>query len=323
MNAQQETTIAFASRKRRKLLSLALFISFFAGCLGLPQIAPLEAPKPEAGPDHYYFTINGKRVHYVMVGKGPPVLLLHAGGTSWHDWEGIIPVLASNYTVIAPDMPGAGDSEELNGTHNVESYEAFVVSFLSALHLRETRIRLMGMSFGGMTALRFSLDHQDQVDRLVLLEVAQSYTHPERRTALNLLANLAQNDFMRENAKWWVYRLGQTSLFLPFDLDVGPGFLKSSSRATLEILLSWSQMKTPDDEIRRLDIPVLLLAAENDREVYASATQELASLLPNSKIIIVPGFRHYDFGKKNLGAGGVVDQAIVSFLSNTPISTEP
>jgi cephalosporin-C deacetylase-like acetyl esterase len=59
---------------------------------------------------HHMATINGIQMHYVMGGKGDPVVLLHGYPQSWYEWRHIMPALAKNYTVIAPDLRGFGDS---------------------------------------------------------------------------------------------------------------------------------------------------------------------------------------------------------------------
>ena len=61
---------------------------------------------------HHMATVNGIQLHYVMGGKGDPVVLLHGYPQSWYEWRHIMPALAKNYTVIAPDLRGFGDSSK-------------------------------------------------------------------------------------------------------------------------------------------------------------------------------------------------------------------
>jgi alpha-beta hydrolase superfamily lysophospholipase len=62
---------------------------------------------------HHKTTVNGILMHYVIGGKGDPVVLLHGWPQTWYAWRHIIPeLIANNYTVIAPDMRGLGDSEK-------------------------------------------------------------------------------------------------------------------------------------------------------------------------------------------------------------------
>lgn len=59
---------------------------------------------------HQTANINGVRLHYVVRGKGEPVVLLHNLSQTWYEWRRIMPVLVERYTVIAADMSGFGDS---------------------------------------------------------------------------------------------------------------------------------------------------------------------------------------------------------------------
>ena len=61
---------------------------------------------------HHTATVNGIQLHYVMGGKGDPVVLLHGWPETWYAWHKVMPALAKNYTVIAPDLRGLGDSSK-------------------------------------------------------------------------------------------------------------------------------------------------------------------------------------------------------------------
>ena len=64
----------------------------------------------DLGVQHQYADLGDVMLHYVLAGEGPPVVLLHGWPQTWWEWRHIIPVLAKNYTVIAPDLRGLGDS---------------------------------------------------------------------------------------------------------------------------------------------------------------------------------------------------------------------
>lgn len=59
---------------------------------------------------HYRLPVGDQRVHFVMGGEGPALLLLHGWPTNWYEWKRMMPLLAENYTVIVPDLPGIGRS---------------------------------------------------------------------------------------------------------------------------------------------------------------------------------------------------------------------
>ena len=53
---------------------------------------------------HHMASVNGIQMHYVIGGKGDPIVLLHGFPQSWYEWRHIMPSLAKNYTVIVPDL---------------------------------------------------------------------------------------------------------------------------------------------------------------------------------------------------------------------------
>ena len=59
---------------------------------------------------HRMASVNGIQLHYVIGGHGDPLVLLHGWPETWYEWRHVMPALAKNYTVIAPDLRGLGDS---------------------------------------------------------------------------------------------------------------------------------------------------------------------------------------------------------------------
>jgi pimeloyl-ACP methyl ester carboxylesterase len=61
---------------------------------------------------YHMASVNGIQMHYVIGGHGDPIVLLHGWPQTWYEWRHVMPVLAKNYTVIAPDLRGLGDSSK-------------------------------------------------------------------------------------------------------------------------------------------------------------------------------------------------------------------
>ena len=83
-------------------------------------------------------------------GSGPPLVLLHGGYGSWSHWIRNIPVLARRFTVIAPDMPGLGESATPPEPWTAEGLAAIVVRGLDVVLPKGARPHLAGFSFGGV-----------------------------------------------------------------------------------------------------------------------------------------------------------------------------
>jgi len=88
---------------------LTTFLSTCVIALAAPVSAAQEFPVP-AGFSSGYQTIDGVKMHYVKGGSGPLVYLVHGFGQTWYEWHQLMPALAKNFTVVAPDLPGLGQS---------------------------------------------------------------------------------------------------------------------------------------------------------------------------------------------------------------------
>ena len=98
----------------------------------------------------------------------PVVLMLHGSGpgaTGWSNFKGQMVHLADRYRVIAPDMPGWGESSPV--TYEERNHPRTVIEFLDALGIEKTA--LVGNSMGGATSLKVAADHPDRVTHLVTL----------------------------------------------------------------------------------------------------------------------------------------------------------
>ncbi|MEG3178760.1 alpha/beta hydrolase [Sphingomonas sp. RB3P16] len=109
--------------------------------------------------------------NYHAAGAGRAVVLLHGSGpgvSAWTNWKRVIPELAQDFHVIAPDMAGFGYTERNPDLHlDIKLWVKHLLGFLDALGLE--RISLVGNSFGGSLALAAAARFPDRFERLVLM----------------------------------------------------------------------------------------------------------------------------------------------------------
>ena len=119
--------------------------------------------------DHHVATFSdGFRMHYVEVGSGDPVLLLHGFPQTWFAWRKIMPTLAKQYRVIAPDLRGCGDTDRPPSGYDKQTVAADLRRLVD--HLGLNSIRLVGHDVGMMVAYAYACAHRDAVVQLVLME---------------------------------------------------------------------------------------------------------------------------------------------------------
>ena len=112
-------------------------------------------------------TLHGRPMTYAEAGKGPVLLLIHGMGGNFENWQEVIEPLARKHTVIAPDLPGHGESAPGGGDYSLGALAAGLRDLLVALgHERAT---LVGHSLGGGIAMQFAYQFPEMIERLVLV----------------------------------------------------------------------------------------------------------------------------------------------------------
>ncbi|MFT6674036.1 MAG: haloacetate dehalogenase [Sulfitobacter sp.] len=118
---------------------------------------------------------NGQQIHYAKGGSGPPVLLLHGFPQTHMMWHAVAPVLAREYTVIAPDLRGYGQSGKPQGTVNY-SFRRMAADPLALMRdLGFARFHLIGHDRGARTAHRMALDAPEAVQSLTLMDIVPTH----------------------------------------------------------------------------------------------------------------------------------------------------
>jgi pimeloyl-ACP methyl ester carboxylesterase len=220
---------------------------------------------------------NGLRIHYEEEGEGPPLVLLH-GSTSvgTRDWGAQRPLFRQQFRLVMPDARGHGGTrwDALQGWRRSDLVDD-LLAFLDALGLE--RVRLMGLSMGGGTALSFASRHPERVEAMVLAGVANE-PEPAGSIARHVL-DLARID--REDPGF------AAEMARLHDPVQGPG----AWRALLAAL------GAPDgivgvglrpEELLRVRLPVLLAYGDTDPWAPLEQAVRLRRQLPQARLLVLP-----------------------------------
>lgn len=168
-----------ADLARREFLGLSVAAAALAGCATAerPPAVPaaLDDPPPMfPGFKQARIKAGEVTIHTVYGGQGPPVLLLHGWPETHVAWHKIAPLLAKDFTVVAPDLRGYGDSDRPPGdtahvTYSKKKMAKDQVEVMRALGFE--RFHLVGHDRGGRVAHRMALDHPQRVTKLVVLDI--------------------------------------------------------------------------------------------------------------------------------------------------------
>jgi pimeloyl-ACP methyl ester carboxylesterase len=112
--------------------------------------------------------VDGIKLHYLTAGHGPPVILLHGYAETSRMWKPIIPLLAERFTVVAPDLPGIGDSAIPANGLDMKSAAIRIHSLARSLGVQKARV--VGHDIGLMVAYAYAAQFPSETEKLVLMD---------------------------------------------------------------------------------------------------------------------------------------------------------
>jgi haloacetate dehalogenase len=184
---------------RRQVLQSATALAAAAAFPGVVSPAPAraEGPNADGGKAHLFpddfkaFQVktSGAEINGVIGGQGPPVLLLHGYPLSHVSWSQVAPELAKNYTVVATDLRGYGDSSKPPGGRDHADYSkrAMAQDQVEVMkHFGFDKFAAVGHDRGGRVVHRLALDHADKVTKASVLDIIPTshfYQHVTQESA--------------------------------------------------------------------------------------------------------------------------------------------
>ena len=246
-----------------------------------------------------FVEIDGVRLHYRDEGEGPVVVLLHANYSSLFMWEPWVSALKDGYRVIRVDLPAHGlTGPEPSGNYTLERIQYLIESFINSRGLE--RFTLAGTSIGGTVAMRYTADHPDRVERLVLISPGSLEKRVRGRTqgadipkAANVIAYVAPpafTRFMLENDYGDPARVSDAVVDEWYSM-----WRREGNRLAMIELLRQYVSGGVEEKIRAVKVPVLLIWGERNKRVPLSLAYETQALLQNSpevRLEVLPGIGH-------------------------------
>ena len=158
----------FSQPKRSRQIFLAgMAIVGAALILAISPVAMFAGTLP-AGFTERFAKVNGVRLHYLIGGKGSPVVLLHGYTQTGHMWLPIMPLLAKHHTVIVPDLRGAGGSSKPESGYDKKNMAVDIHELTTSLGF--DRVSIVGHDIGLMVAYAYAAQFQQDTERVVLMD---------------------------------------------------------------------------------------------------------------------------------------------------------
>jgi pimeloyl-ACP methyl ester carboxylesterase len=248
--------------------------------------------------DHSRFVdVDGIRVHYQEAGEpnAPALLLIHGFASSTLVWSKVfLPLAEAGFRVIAVDMLGYGYSgKPRNGEYTIAGQTKILIGLLDRLGIK--RATLVGSSYGGAVAVTCALDHQQRVDRLVLIGAVNN-NRPLNYKLMRIFGSpvfgdvvspllLGSRSLLRRRMKRVYDRHAWVLDERRVDARHLPLRAAGTQRAIIRTVRCWDAERISRDAhlIRQ---PVLLLWGENDREIPLADGERLHEEIPGSRLIV-------------------------------------
>jgi pimeloyl-ACP methyl ester carboxylesterase len=136
--------------------------------LALPDAKDEAAREGAAGADSRFATANGVKLHYLVAGQGPTVVLLHGYAETSRMWLPLMAQLGKTNTVIAPDLRGSGASDKPASGYDKKTMAADIHALAQALGV--TTAKVVGHDIGLMVAYAYAAQYPNEVEKVVLMD---------------------------------------------------------------------------------------------------------------------------------------------------------
>ncbi len=227
-----------------------------------------------------YADVNGLHLYYEEHGEGPPLVLLHGGlMTIDLNFAIALPALAHRHQVIAVELQGHGHTADIDRPPTFPDFAADVVALLD--HLGIERADVVGFSIGGLTGYELVISHADRVRRAVLASADHRNDRPGEADPTRLPT---QDDFQ-----------SMRDAYLATAPE--PGAFDAVAKRTSGLVASFTGWT--DDQLRGVELPVLILVGDTDF-IHVENAAEAVRLLPQGQLAVLPGTTHMEITRSTL-----------------------
>lgn len=230
--------------------------AFFPSAVSFERVARMTITASPAS----FASVNGIEMYYRVVGKGPPILLIHGGLSDQHVWDAQLPILARNHTVILADSRGQGRSTRTNEPITYELMTDDYVALLDYLHI--SKVDLVGWSDGGIIGIDMAIRYPK---RLKSLFAQAANVTPEGSTGYALAR--AEGKPIPE--------------------------MRHYTSIDKEINALWAnEPNYTADDLAKINVRTAIVIGDRDTAITREHTEFIAQNIPGAKLIILPDSGH-------------------------------
>ena len=254
-----------------------------------------------------HVTLHGHDVAYRMAGEGPVIVLIHGMAGSSRTWRDVMPLLARDHTVVAPDLLGHGESAKPLGDYSLGAYASGLRDLLvGALGIEHAT--LVGQSLGGGVAMQLAYQHPELCERLVLVGsgglgrevhwILRALTLPAAEYVMPFLFPR----FLRERGDRFSMFLRERGIRAPHAAEMWRAYASltepHSRQAFVRTLravidLGGQTVSAADRLYLAAAVPTLILWGDRDDIIPVEHARAAHELMPGSRLEIFEGAGHF------------------------------
>ena len=261
--------------------------------------------------------LSDVRCFYELLGNGEPLILIPGLGVTSRIWDAVAPELAEHFSVILFDNRGVGQSQAKRHPSRISDFSADIVELLD--YLQVERAHVLGLSLGGVIALRLAADHPGRIDHLVLASCTDRFTPYLRQVSMLLgrtLGGLRSDAFART-----VEVLGSSPTYLDADPDMIEERVRQKRAQKVPARAIGRQLRCLaaseiDLEREPITAPTLVIAGEQDLLIPSCYARSLSNRIARSRFRLVPCAGHNPL----VECPDAVLPEIIDFLKTRPVN---
>jgi pimeloyl-ACP methyl ester carboxylesterase len=273
-------------------------------------VNPPGAPYGRAVPTKHplqHMELHGHDLAFRVAGSGPVIVLVHGMAGSSETWRYVMPALAERFTVVAPDLPGHGESAKPRGDYSLGAFASTLRDLLVGLgHERAT---FVGQSLGGGVVMQFAYQFPERCERLVLVSsgglgedvnlLLRALSLPGAEYVLPIACTTWMRDTGLRTTSWLRHVGLRPSRHLVeiwnsygslADTETRTAFLQTL-RAVVD--LGGQRVSAANRLYLAADLPTLIVWGDRDRIIPVDHAHTTHDAIPGSRLEIFDGAGHF------------------------------